>query len=238
MHDKASTTAILIFSRTASREADVKTFDPSLGKSGNKLVARYLIRQTVKTARKTGLPVFLCYDNAAADLSFGQRFADAVEGIFQKGYSKLITIGNDSPELTTKVLTEAAHQLEQNNMVVGPAVDGGIYLLGLGQNQYNRAAFIDLPWQTAQLQHAFPQCFSAENATLVWLDELSDIDNSRDFKALLRRLSVFSGLLIQLLRLLAGRSHDYPLNPPSPLSFFYFLDIAPFRGPPLPCQCT
>jgi hypothetical protein len=123
-------------------------------------------------------------------------------------------------------------------MVVGPAVDGGIYLLGLGQNQYNRAAFIDLPWQTAQLQHAFPQCFSAENATLVWLDELSDIDNSRDFKALLRRLSVFSGLLIQLLRLLAGRSHDYPLNPPSPLSFFYFLDIAPFRGPPLPCQCT
>ena len=230
MHDKASTTAILIFSRTASREADVKTFDPSLGKSGNKLVARYLIRQTLQTARKTGLPVFLCYDNAAADLSFGQRFADAVEGIFQKGYSKLITIGNDSPELTTKVLIEAAHQLEQNNIVVGPAVDGGIYLLGLQHHQYNRTAFIDLPWQTAQLQHALPQCFASNNTDLVWLGALGDIDNSRDFKALLRRLSVFSGLLIQLLRLLVARG---PIYAPTPFSFSYYLDIAPLRGPPL-----
>ena len=70
-------TAILIFSRTARHEAVVKVFDRKAGKSKNRAIAHSLIRQTLATANRTRLPVFLYSTAAQSADTFGENFADA-----------------------------------------------------------------------------------------------------------------------------------------------------------------
>lgn len=111
MHKKAEQTAVLIFFRTASSEAAVKTFDGSSGKAGNALIAGYLIRKMIRTARSSGLPVFLYYDSKIPGKTSGERLADAMASVFEKGFSRVITVGNDSPELTGKLLLQTCCQL-------------------------------------------------------------------------------------------------------------------------------
>jgi len=227
-----SSTAILIFSRTASNEAAVKQFDWHGGKKGNQRIAQYLIEKTVHTARQSGLPIFLHYDTETADTTFGERLADAMERIYQQGFLKVIVIGNDSPELTPEVLTNASRALEQAAYVFGPATDGGVYLIGLSRTHYDREAFVRLPWQTNQLQAALHAAAPFNKEAACWLDTLHDIDNSRDFKGLLRRLLGNNPLKRDLIGLIAAYQPSIPLyNAPITASPGVGMN-APFRGPP------
>ncbi len=195
MFREAGTTAILIFSRTAAAEAAVKTFDKPSGKKGNALIARYFIKKTVHTARQTGLPVFLHYDADHHESTFGERLADAIEAVFQKGYSRVITIGNDIPDLTTDILLTAGQELVHHPMVLGPAADGGVYLIGFRRENYRRAAFIALPWQTGALQTAWKNSSEINYPEAVWLVQLNDIDLPADFRLFLKKLQPWSPLL-------------------------------------------
>ena len=83
-------TAILIFSRTASQEAQVKTFDRNAGQSANRVIVQRLIDHTVDTARRTQLPVFIHYDTKPSTGTFGTHLAEALESVFKKGYTSII----------------------------------------------------------------------------------------------------------------------------------------------------
>lgn len=69
--------------------------------------------------------------NVQTGNSLGERMRNAFQYAFDKGYSRVTIIGSDCHELTPKHLDEAFDQLEINDVVVGPAKDGGYYLLGL-----------------------------------------------------------------------------------------------------------
>ena len=61
----------------------------------------------------------------------GERLQNAFQYAFDKGYSRVTVIGSDCYDLKSKHLEEALDQLEIHDLVVGPAKDGGFYLLGL-----------------------------------------------------------------------------------------------------------
>lgn len=63
--------------------------------------------------------------------TLGERMKNAFQLAFDKGYSRVTIIGSDCYDLKKKHLDEAFDQLEINDIVVGPAQDGGYYLLGL-----------------------------------------------------------------------------------------------------------
>lgn len=68
-----------------------------------------------------------------ADL--GKRMENALKETFAAGYTRVVLIGSDLYDLTTEDLGEAYQQLDHHEVVLGPAGDGGYYLMGLRQLQ-------------------------------------------------------------------------------------------------------
>ncbi len=226
-HD-LSTTAILLFSRTAAEEAAVKTFDARLGRKGNRRLARHLIRQSRQTARRTGLPVFTSFSTQQTGHSFGERLANAVESVWAKGYSQLIVIGNDCPSLTPQLLRRTAAQLQHMPLVLGPAYDGGVYLIGLQQAAYQREDFLALAWETPHLQTTWQTAAHP----IAWLAPYRDIDHATDLQAFLHNRDRNTRLLRQQLRVLLYRSAPVAVGSPAAPSATLLAADNPHRGPP------
>ena len=74
----------------------------------------------------------------------GERMSNAFRKGFEDGFENIIIIGSDIYELATKDLLEAFDALEQNDFVLGPAEDGGYYLLGM--KAYNESVFKNKNW--------------------------------------------------------------------------------------------
>lgn len=185
MADRSST-AILIFSRTASEEAAVKTFVPAIGKSGNAAIADGLINQSIAVARQTDLPVILASSAQQVGSSFGERLANALESVYAQGYKKVLVIGNDCPALTSADLLHAKAKLDQNQLVLGPATDGGLYLIGLDRKAYQRGAFVALPWNQSSLQQGWKNYANSLSKASDWLGAQRDVDQASDFSWMLR----------------------------------------------------
>jgi glycosyltransferase A (GT-A) superfamily protein (DUF2064 family) len=220
-------TAILIFSRSASQEARVKTFDQRVGKKGNRSIAQRLIRHTLATAQKTRIPTFFYGSNAQFAHSFGENLANAFESVFAKGFSKVIAIGNDCPNLSASLLLDANQVLAKRNLVLGPATDGGVYLIGLTKSAYQRQGFVGLPWETAQLQGAWHQ-YQAE---IIWLEPHDDIDYAIDFESFIKGLPTWSQLKKQLLDILESL-YTLVLDRPN-IASVALHGATQLRGPPV-----
>lgn len=114
-----------------------------------------------------------------ADL--GARMLHAFRKIQQLGYSRMLIIGTDCPELTEELLLEAQAVLATQDVVIGPSQDGGYYLLGLRDPlQY---LFQDIPWSTEQVLPLTRQRANEKGLGLTLLAELNDIDTEEDWIA-------------------------------------------------------
>jgi rSAM/selenodomain-associated transferase 1 len=85
--------------------------------------------------------------------SFGDCLFAAVETLFQIGHGAAVVLNSDSPTLPTALLSIAAEILAQpgDKAVIGPADDGGYYLLGV--KQQHRRLFEDIDWSTERVTH-------------------------------------------------------------------------------------
>ena len=232
MSTRIDQTAIVIFSRTATHEAGVKIFDPVSGKNRNRAIAESLIRRTLATARRSRLPVFFHTTALQNADSFGENFADALEAVFNRGYDRVIAIGNDCPALQADDILQAAQQLETNSLVLGPAADGGAYLIGMRRTAYNRAAFQQINWQTSRV---LAQLKIYATGDFVCLSEKSDVDSLADLARVIRTdrlpISLIIELAVFLQRLLpANFCRVYVALPVA------FLDCLALRGPPCPAN--
>ena len=170
-------TAILLFSRSSRQEALHK----QLAGSRSYQVSQTLLRHVVREARKTGLPLCTCFSPQQHGRSFGERLANATEAVFAQGYQRILIIGSDSPGLEASLLVKANQQLESHSTVLGPAEDGGLYLIGLTAAAYDRAFFVSLPWETAHLQPAFAAQLVAAEVSTCYLAPLIDLDTPQHF---------------------------------------------------------
>jgi len=193
-----SKTAILLFTRSASEEADIKVFDAKLGKRGNTRVASQLIRHIHRTAVKTGCDVHLHDTDKQVGDSFGQRLSHAFSQLFNRGYEHVIAIGNDSPHLTPALLKNAIRELESGQQVLGPASDGGAYLIGLSEDYFNQPSFTNLPWKSTRLFETLKEELWAQGAVIATTVTLDDVDNAADFGRLLRGKYSLNSLFLQL----------------------------------------
>ncbi|MDE3203613.1 MAG: TIGR04282 family arsenosugar biosynthesis glycosyltransferase [Acidobacteriota bacterium] len=135
----------------APRPGRVKTrLHPLLGPTGSARLAAGLLAHTVSVATASGFEVTVAYDppDAADDISafvpsgagmvpqppgdLGERMGAAATGPLSSG-RPVILIGTDAPTLRVDTLCDAAERLERTDVVLGPAADGGYYLLGLSR---------------------------------------------------------------------------------------------------------
>jgi len=168
-------TAILLFSRSPGQEAAAKSFCPR-HKKANRQIARSLIAHSLKTARASGLPVY--YASLQQGHTFGERLCHAIEQVWERGYERVLVIGNDCPSLSVGTLRFAASRLQTLSLVLGPSRDGGLYLIGLDRTAWHAADFCQLPWETPALQQAL-QAYSARyELPTHWLPPADDIDHA------------------------------------------------------------
>jgi hypothetical protein len=108
----------------------------------------------------------------------GERMSNAFIDGFNAGYEKIIIIGSDMYDLNENDLLEAFHFLSQHDYVIGPAIDGGYYLLGM--KVLSPALFKDKTWGTDTVLKDTLQDLKNKNYSL--LAPKNDIDYYEDIK--------------------------------------------------------
>ena len=122
-------------------------------------------------------PPFQKFRQEGADL--GARMADAFDRTL-RDYEKAVLIGSDCAELTPAILRTAFRRLDEYDLVIGPAVDGGYYLIGL--RHPTPALFRQMTWSTAEVLSETLQRAEGLGKSSYRLPELSDIDTEADWK--------------------------------------------------------
>ena len=174
---------------------------PVLGRAKSRLAAdvgpevalevyQRLLAHTLNQARDYGgaARVFRAFDAAdykgfadfAPVLQQGEGLGERMAHAFTETGCPALMIGTDCPGVTTVLLHQAAHALETADVVVGPANDGGYYLIGL--RQWQPGMLEGIPWSTAGVMQATLDQASRLGLKVTRLPELVDIDTFADLK--------------------------------------------------------
>lgn len=189
---------VLIFART-----------PELGKVKTRLAAdvgperalsiyERLLEHTCETVLRSGIPARVCYagDIPENDIwsragfarhpqssgTLGDRMHAAFSDAFRDGVRSVVIIGTDCPGLKPSHLHEALKRLETTEAVVGPAEDGGYYLLGL--TSPIRRIFEHKEWSTDSVLRSTLTDFRSLDMSFALLEPMRDIDTLEDLDAL------------------------------------------------------
>jgi hypothetical protein len=99
---------------------------------------------------------------------------------FAKGASKVIVVGSDCPELSAAIVEDAFDALERHDVVVGPAMDGGYYLLGM--KTAHISLFEKMKWSTSTVLEDTLARVSKLELNVKMLPQLSDLDTEQDLR--------------------------------------------------------
>lgn len=110
----------------------------------------------------------------------GERMFHAIRSGFEAGFHHIVLIGTDCYELSSEILDEAFSALERSDAVVGPATDGGFYLIGL--NKLLPELFLNREWSTSAVLNESIRILQCHETPYELLSELSDIDTFDDLK--------------------------------------------------------
>ncbi|TAE46386.1 MAG: glycosyltransferase [Bacteroidetes bacterium] len=110
----------------------------------------------------------------------GARMEAAFAWGFEAGYERIVVIGSDCAWLNGAILQEAFEQLGENDSVIGPATDGGYYLLGL--RMLFPPVFYDKNWSTETIFTDTMDDLEAGGKSVFVLPALSDVDVAEDLR--------------------------------------------------------
>ena len=113
--------------------------------------------------------------------SLGARLAYAFARHFAEHADRAVIIGTDCPGIDRRLVTEAFTALATFDVVLGPTLDGGYYLLGLRAPQ--PALFNGIPWTSTAVAAQTSARAQALGLTLRLLKPLRDVDTARDARA-------------------------------------------------------
>jgi len=108
---------------------------------------------------------------------------DRLHAFFQEarhlGFGRIIAIGTDSPTLPIDMIIQAFDLLAKNDVVLGPACDGGYYLIGLAEREID--LFTAIPWSTPRVLEATIARVQEAGASLALLPPWYDVDTAEDW---------------------------------------------------------
>ena len=110
----------------------------------------------------------------------GERMLHAIKSKFETGFHHIVLIGTDCYELNSTIIENAFEELERSEAVIGPATDGGFYLIGM--NKAIPELFLNRQWSTSDVLRESIAILNQLQITYQLLPELSDIDTFEDLK--------------------------------------------------------
>jgi glycosyltransferase A (GT-A) superfamily protein (DUF2064 family) len=168
--------AIIFFSRTAESESVNKKVISNDSKN-NLLLTKTLIQHSKKAIYDSGLKVFHFHEGNQIGDNFGERLSNAFESIYNLGYKCVISVGNDSPDISNVDWHSISNNLRIGKNVLGPSKRGGAYLIGIPKKNFKKDAFQHLPWQSNKLFASLNELLSEDS---LFLNAERDINTVND----------------------------------------------------------
>lgn len=191
--------ALIIFARAPELGLVKTRIAADLGQQAALDIYRELGRNTVHAARavrdctivvqytplgsEAGLVAWLGSDvllQPQTEGDLGARMSSAIDAAVHRGARHAVVIGTDCPSLDTAILGAAFDALATTDVVIGPATDGGYYLIGVTQSR--PALFTGIPWSSTDTLGATLAAASAAGLGVALLDTRSDIDTAADWQ--------------------------------------------------------
>jgi len=193
-HFPTSKKALIIFTRNPELGKVKTRLATSVGDKKALEIYKFLISHTVKITRDLPVDKYVFYsekiiDNDTWDNTIyrkkiqtgshlGERMYHAFKELLTMGYEQVIIVGSDIYELSQNDIEDAFLHLQKNKFVIGPATDGGYYLLGM--KQLTKELFQNKKWGTSTvLQDTLSDLKSQK---YVLLSQKNDIDYYDDIK--------------------------------------------------------
>lgn len=108
----------------------------------------------------------------------GAKMSNAFAEVFALGNNNIVIIGSDCIEITPAIIQEAFDELDKHDVVIGPAADGGYYLLGM--KQLHGHLFINKSWSTEVVLQQTLTDVASLSLSYKLLPVLNDIDDETD----------------------------------------------------------
>ncbi|RED50211.1 TIGR04282 family arsenosugar biosynthesis glycosyltransferase [Seonamhaeicola aphaedonensis] len=137
---------------------------------------RIYFSDTVVNSKWEGL-----YKTVQKGADLGERMKSAFLDGFHDGYNRIVLIGSDLPDIKAKHLENGLSALIKNDVVFGPAEDGGYYLIGM--RKMHEMLFNNKPWSQSNLLKETINELEFHNITFTTLELLNDIDTFEDLIA-------------------------------------------------------
>lgn len=108
----------------------------------------------------------------------GERMEGVVERLFAERPRPVIVIGSDCPAVDAGRLDDAIRELEESDVVIGPALDGGYYLIALDRPRPE--LFRDVAWSTDRVLEETRRRLDETGVRTGWLETARDLDTPED----------------------------------------------------------
>ncbi len=110
----------------------------------------------------------------------GIKMANAFYQMIKDGFESMVLIGSDCYDITADHIDEAFKALEENDVVIGPAEDGGYYLIGM--KDFHPKLFADKTWSSEEVFSDTMTTIESLGLAVAELETLSDIDYLKDLE--------------------------------------------------------
>jgi hypothetical protein len=196
----AEQTCLIVFTRYPEPGKTKTRLIPALGADGAAALQKQMTEHTLATIRQVkrqGLSVMVDVRFAGGNPSLmqawlglqwdytpqgegdlGDRLSRAFQDAFSRGATSVLAIGIDCPDITAEILAEAISRLELTDMVLGPAEDGGYYLIGL--SRFIPEVFQDIDWGTENVRRQTLDWVKRLGLDAAQLSVLADVDRPED----------------------------------------------------------
>ncbi|TXE19313.1 glycosyltransferase [Psychroserpens burtonensis] len=187
-------TALIIFTRNPELGKCKTRLAKTLGDQSALDIYKYLLQHTANISKEVKADRYVFYSEninnddiwSGAHFSkklqkgndLGERMHNAFDELLNLDYKKVIIVGSDLLDLDEQIIEEAIQKLDDNDVVLGPAEDGGYYLLGM--KQLHPAIFKNKAWGTETVRE--DTMSDLKNKAVSLLKPLNDIDTFDDMK--------------------------------------------------------
>lgn len=117
----------------------------------------------------------------------GEKMRNIFADLFERGYEKVVLMGSDIPEVSSEDLEKAFHELASKDLVFGPTLDGGYYLVGM-KNLHEMVFDPGIKWGTPQVFQETLEILKRSGVEVGLIRSHEDIDTKEDLREFWKRI--------------------------------------------------
>jgi uncharacterized protein len=165
----------------------------TIGTEGAFQVYKHLVEITENATNQISIEKHIYFSDAVIEEKWqktskfaqkGVHLGEKMQNSFKKGlkddFSKIVLIGSDLPDISPEIIQKGFDELENHEVVFGPAEDGGYYLVGMKKPHF--CIFENKKWSTENLLEETINELDEKGVSYSLLETLNDVDTIDDLK--------------------------------------------------------